>query len=133
MIAAWWSRAAAVLAAVMLSGVPAVAAQLAKSSAASCCCPGGGHGKQCPMKKPGQSTKAPCHDAGDHGGGECSTLSGPCDAPFAPNTPPPRADEFTILQWPEVARLASPPHDVEVPHLRGDAPPPPEIPPPRRA
>jgi len=130
MIRVWSSRAAAVLAAVMLSGVPAVAAQLANSSAAACCCPGGGHGKQCPMKKPGAGTKNPCSDQGDHR--DCSTMSGPC-APFAPSTPPPRADEFTICKWPEAPRLASPPHDVEVPDLRGDVPPPPEIPPPSRA
>jgi hypothetical protein len=136
MIRRWFSRAAAVLAAVMLSGLPAVAAQVT-SPIASCCCPAGhGHGAQCPMKKPASSTKKPCHDSpdsrGDDGAG-CPTLGGPCAAPFAQNTPPPRVDDFTILQWAPLTRLPSTTIDVQVPALSGEVPPPPEIPPPERA
>jgi hypothetical protein len=135
MIRRWLSRAAAVLAAVMLSGVPAVAAQLTNINASSCCC-GGGHGAQCPMKRPGSAPKKPCHDSSPDSKGEeedcCPTIS-PCAAPFAPATPPPRADDFTLFQLPAKPRPPSSTIDADIPALRGDVPPLPETPPPKRA
>ena len=125
------SRAAALFAAFMLSGVPAVAAQIAAPSAPACCCPGGGHGRQCPMKKPG--AKTPCHGSPGSPGDDCPTLAGPCGVPFAQTTPPPRADEFTLLQWPPLQRPPTVSFEVEVAALSGDVPPLPETPPPKRA
>jgi len=128
------SRAAALLAAIMLSGVPAVAAQLT-TAVASCCCPGGHGGRrQCPMKSPGAR---PCHDSpadsGHDRGDCCPKITGPCTTPFTATMPPPRADEFTILRSPQMPRPPASAAAREIPDLRGDFPPLPETPPPRRA
>jgi hypothetical protein len=136
MIARFWSRAAALLAAVMLSGVPAVAAQVT-STIASCCCPAEhGRGAQCPMKKAATAPKKPCHGSssdsrGDDGDG-CPTLSS-CSIPFAPTTPPPRAEVFTLLQWPPIPRPQTTSTDFAIPALQGGVLAPPETPPPRHA